>query len=239
MSDDPGLPGSGPEPAAPAPGWYVDGTGVTRWWDGTQWGEAAPAAAAPTPAAPVLPPTPGAGWTAPVDPTAVGGYPTPAAQPYTGPAVAVLDPGVALSYGWKKFQEYAKEFIVMVVVVALVSLVGVLVAFLGLLPAVSGNSTGAAIGFVLFGLALVLSMAISLIVQAGVSRAGLGVTQGIPPSLKMLVDTTNLGTYIGTVLLVALGYFVGFLLCVLPGLAVLFFTAYAPLIALDKGVGPV
>ena len=28
-------------------------------------------------------------------------------------------------------------------------------------------------------------------------------------------------------------------LCILPGIAVLFFTAYAPLIALDKGVGPV
>ncbi|WP_228791021.1 DUF2510 domain-containing protein [Nocardia cyriacigeorgica] len=26
-----------PQPTAPAPGWYVDGSGVTRWFDGTRW----------------------------------------------------------------------------------------------------------------------------------------------------------------------------------------------------------
>ncbi|MEX0768584.1 MAG: NINE protein [Microthrixaceae bacterium] len=37
-------------PAAPqsaAPGWYPDGSGVTRWWDGHHWGQAAPTS--PTP----------------------------------------------------------------------------------------------------------------------------------------------------------------------------------------------
>lgn len=27
----------------PAPGWYPDANGVTRWWDGQNWGEAAAA----------------------------------------------------------------------------------------------------------------------------------------------------------------------------------------------------
>ena len=58
------------------------------------------------------------------------------------------------------------------------------------------------------------------------------------PSLGMLVETTNLGTYIGTVLLIAVASTIGMFLCILPGLAVIFFCAYAPLIALDKGVGP-
>lgn len=34
----------------PAPGWYPDADGVTRWWDGTQWGQAQSEPAA-TPAA--------------------------------------------------------------------------------------------------------------------------------------------------------------------------------------------
>jgi uncharacterized membrane protein len=82
-------------------------------------------------------------------------------------------------------------------------------------------------------------LAISFVVQAGVYRAGLGVTRGVAPSLGMLVERTNLGTYVGTVLLIAVASTIGMFLCVLPGIAVLFFTAYAPLIALDKGLGPV
>lgn len=32
----------GPPPVAPPPGWYMDPTGTQRWWDGWQWGPAAP-----------------------------------------------------------------------------------------------------------------------------------------------------------------------------------------------------
>jgi uncharacterized Tic20 family protein len=30
------------QPTAPPPGWYPDPTGTQRWWDGWQWGPAAP-----------------------------------------------------------------------------------------------------------------------------------------------------------------------------------------------------
>ena len=236
MSDDPRPPGQEPTPSTPPPGWYPDGSGTSRWWDGTQWGESAPVPAPPTQAPPTIPtPT----WQSPVAAAPTSGV-QPAAQPYSaGTGAAVLDAGAAFSYGWKKFQEYAKEFIVMVLVVAGISLIGILVAFVALLPAMSGNTTGAVIGSVLYLVALVATVAVSFVVQAGVFRAGLGVTRGIAPSLKMLTDTENLGTYVVTVLLIAVAATVGFVLCILPGFAVMFFTAYAPLIALDKGVGPV
>lgn len=160
-----------------------------------------------------------------------------AAQPYA--ATQTLDPGAAFSYGWKKFREYPGEFISLVLVVGLVSLVGVVVALFALLPAFSSNSTAAVLGWIGYVFALLLPMAISFVVQAGVYCAGLGVTRGVAPSLGMLVERTNLGTYIGTVLLVALASTIGLFLCILPGLAVLVFCAYAPLIALDKGLGPV
>ena len=40
---DPNLPAAQPVPQSPPPGWYPDPRGVTRWWDGQQWGQ--PAAA--------------------------------------------------------------------------------------------------------------------------------------------------------------------------------------------------
>jgi len=44
-----------PTAAGPAAGWYPDGSGATRWWDGTQWGQLAPVAPAAAPAAPTAP----------------------------------------------------------------------------------------------------------------------------------------------------------------------------------------
>ena len=192
------------------PGWYSDPNGTTRWWDGNAWGAAA--------------------------------GDVPVAQPYQAGGVTGvprLDAGEAFSYGWKKFQEHWQAFVVMVLVVGLISLVSGLIVFLALLPAMSGNSTAAAVGLVLSVALLVAYMAINFIVQAGVLRAGLGVTKGEAPRLSMLTDMTNMGTYIGTTLLISLAAFVGFILCILPGLAVVVFAAYAPFIALDKGVGPV
>lgn len=198
------------DPTPTPPGWYTDPNGTTRWWDGTAWGAAASE--------------------------------VPVAQPYSSggqTGVPRLDAGEAFTYGWKKFQEHWQAFVVMVLVVVLISLVGFLVVFLAILPAMSGSSTGAAIGAVLTIAAFVLVMAISFVLQAGVLRAGLAVTKGTAPSLSMLTDTTNLGTFVGTTLLISLASLVGFILCILPGIAVVVFAAYAPFIALDKGVGPV
>jgi uncharacterized Tic20 family protein len=44
-----------PQPSTP-PGWYPDGSGQTRWWDGQQWGQVA----APVPTAPPGAPAPSA-----------------------------------------------------------------------------------------------------------------------------------------------------------------------------------
>jgi uncharacterized Tic20 family protein len=43
MTDPSSTPGSPPEQGSPPPGWYPDGTGQQRYWDGAQWGVAAPA----------------------------------------------------------------------------------------------------------------------------------------------------------------------------------------------------
>ncbi len=163
-----------------------------------------------------------------------GGFAPPPAQPYGGGGANMpqLDVGSALSYGWKKFTENVGPFILLVLAVFVAVVV---------LNIIQGILTPDSTGFLALIWTLALSiivMIVTFIIQAGVYRAGLGVTKGEQPSVSMLTETTNIAPYILTVIVVGLGAFVGFLLCIIPGIAWIIFTAYAPILALDKGMGP-
>ncbi len=165
-----------------------------------------------------------------------GGFTPPPAQPYGGTGggqMPSLDVGAAISYGWKKFTENVGAFILLMVSVFVV---GILV---GILRAVLTPNDGGFLVFIWSSLLGAVAYVIMWIVQAGVWRAGLGVTRGQEPAVSQLTQTDNIVPYILTVILVGLGAFVGFVLCFIPGIIWLIFTAYAPLLALDKGMDPV
>lgn len=143
-----------------------------------------------------------------------------------------LEVGTAIAYGWKKFTENVGPFIILVLAVF------VAIVVLNIIQSIlTPNSTGFLALIWTFALSVIV-MIISFIIQAGVYRAGLGVTKGIKPEVAMLTQTDNIGPYVLTVIVVGLGAFVGFVLCIIPGIIWLIFTAYAPILALDKGMGP-
>jgi hypothetical protein len=187
-----------------------------------------------TPPPPATPAPPGAGG---APPPAGGGYPQPAAQPYGGAAgggsvVPQLDVGAAISYGWKKFTENVGPFILLVLAVFVVIVV------LNIVQAVLTPSGGGFIALLWILFLAILIMVASMIVQAGVWRAGLAVTRGETPSLSMLTDTTNIGPYIITSIIVGVVAAVGFVLCIIPGIIWMIFAVFAPILALDKGMAP-
>jgi len=163
-----------------------------------------------------------------------GGAPPPATPPPGGvPAQPAGEPtfavGPALSYGWKKFSENAGAFILLMIAVVVVVAVINAVQY-GLLNDFSN---------VFFQLLLAIVMTVLvMIVEVGVIRGGLAVTRGEKPEVGMIASMDNIGPYILTAIVVALGTFVGFMLCVIPGLIWIVFTAFARIHALDKGVGP-
>jgi len=163
-----------------------------------------------------------------------GGFTPPPAQPYGGGGeYPQLDVGSSISYGWKKFTENVGPFIILMIVVFLVSVV--LSIFQQILTPDSGGFGTLIVSLVLSGLVYIVTS----IVQAGVWRAGLGVTRGQAPSVSQLTETDNIVPYILTTILVGIGLIIGLILCVVPGIIWLIFTAYAPIIALDKGTSPV
>lgn len=168
-----------------------------------------------------------------------GGFNPPPAQPYGGGSAPQLDVGAAFSYGWEKFQRYWKEFVLLQLAMFVAVLVVALIAFLAVLPATSDSNAGAVITWILLLVIGFVLFALAFILQAGVFRAGLGVTRGIAPSVDMFKDTTNLGPYVVTVLGVGLLTSIGYLLCIVPGIAAMVLFAYAPLLSLERGTGVV
>jgi uncharacterized membrane protein len=161
-------------------------------------------------------------------------------QPYQpgGGGAPQLDVGASLSYAWDKFSSNWSQYVLLMLGVWAAGIIAALLAFLVLLPAI-GTDGNTVLGIIGGALAFTIVFVVVFAVQAGVYRAGLGATQGITPSFSMFTDGTNFGAYILTVLLVGIGAFIGIILCIIPGLIWMFFTAYAPLRALDKGEGAV
>lgn len=166
-----------------------------------------------------------------------GGFTPPPAQPYGGGGggeMPQLEVGAAIGYGWKKFSENVGPFIILMIAVFLASIV------IGIIQSVitPSDSTGL-LALMWSALVAVIAYVITSIIQAGVIRAALGVTRGETPSVSQLTQTDNIANYILTVILVGIGLFIGFILCIIPGIIWLIFTAYAPIAALDKGLGPI
>ena len=84
---------------------------------------------------------------------------------------------------------------------------------------------------------LTLGFAIlTIVVTVGVIRAALRATRGQEPGFDALLDGHNLGRYLLFQLLYALMAGFGILMCVLPGLLVIFFFQLGPYFVLDRGM---
>ncbi|HET6563078.1 MAG TPA: hypothetical protein VFG72_14485 [Marmoricola sp.] len=211
-SGDPGRP-----PPPPPPG-----------GSGGGWGSAPP---------PPPPPPGSGGYGAPPPPPpgAPGGYGYPPGP--GGPAgPGGYSVGKAFSYAFDKFRANWAPL----VLVTLVLLVGAgIVQGLQRLvtPAADDDLSG---GF--FGVALLLSAifsalswAVQLIVQSVIVKGSLDVTRGRRLDLGSATSGIDWGQVIIASLIIGAMTFVGILLCILPGIAVLFFTSYTLYFIIDRG----
>jgi len=137
-----------------------------------------------------------------------------------------LDIGTALSYGWRKFQQYAGPLIIIVLIAAVVQLV------FGLLRL-------AADGIVTQLLLAVIGFVVGQIVLLGIYRAALLVTQGVTPEPGRVFNTDRLGDYIVASILYSLAVGIGFVLCIIPGIIAAVLFAFYPYFVLDKNMGAV
>lgn len=192
--------------------------------------------------------TPSSGATPPPPPPPPPATPGPPPPPPASPGSSV-DIGAAFSWAIAKFQQHIAVWIGLAAVVfvlrAVQSLLGSAIS-----NAASNNcvATGGVNGitacetgiFAGIGVSLVLGIvfgALAWLASIGVYRAALKRSEGATPEFSMLTTGENLGPYIVVAIVYGILSAVGLVLCIIPGLIVIFLFQFSPLFALDKGQG--
>ena len=86
------------------------------------------------------------------------------------------------------------------------------------------------------GLLTLVFAVVTIVVTVGVVRAAIRATLGQEPGFDALLDGHNLGRYVLFQIAYALMAGFGILLCILPGLLVIFFFQLGPYYVLDRGM---
>ncbi len=172
-----------------------------------------------------------------VPPPPFGGAPSPF------PGGGSFSAGDAIGYGWKKFRENAGPILLatLLLIVASIAVSLIAGAVTGAGFEKSGMTTNnGSIGFSAGGLiSQILTNVVGFIVAAGITRGALDITEGHPFNLATAFGKLNFVNVILTSLLVGIMTVVGFVLFVIPGVLVAFFTIFAIYFVVDKNTSPI
>jgi uncharacterized membrane protein len=155
--------------------------------------------------------------------------------------------GNAFSYAFKKFQEN----VVPLLLITLILLVGVVVIQVignivqaAVVPDLTfnfetGEYEGGGGGF--FGIAMILSFvfgalswAVSLVIQAGIIKASLAMTRGQKVDIGSAFNGINWAQVVIASLIIGVLTFIGLILCILPGIVVIFLTSFTLYFVIDR-----
>jgi uncharacterized membrane protein len=149
----------------------------------------------------------------------------PYGQPPTGPAPFSV--GNAFSYGFDKF----KANLGPILITALILLAGVVLV--QIVEFVVTGSERSFVGTLFFG---ALSLVVQTVIQAAIVKGSLDITRGKPLSLNSMLEGIDWAQVVIAALILGVATLVGFVLCVLPGFAVMFLTAFTLYFIIDKGL---
>jgi hypothetical protein len=149
--------------------------------------------------------------------------PPPSSGPSSsGPSGQPVSIGDAVSYGWGAYWKNVGPMVVIVLVIAVIE-----VAF-GLL----GNAFDSVAAQIVFGL---LGWLLGLFLGLGLFRIALEVTRGRTPALSEVFRTEGYGPYIVASILFGLGFYIGLILCIIPGIIFAVVFGFYGFVAAEQG----
>ncbi|OZE61750.1 hypothetical protein CH270_18650 [Rhodococcus sp. 02-925g] len=161
-----------------------------------------------------------------------GGYPPPPQGNYPPPPSfneaqmpTQLSVGSAIGYGWEKFKQNALVWIGIVLIAAIIQ--GVL------------NFVLTSDNFVLSLIFSVIVGVVALLIQAALVRGALHEVDGIKPAFGSFFQFNNVFAIVIAGILVGIATGIGYILLVIPGLVVTFFTWWTFQFVIDRGDEPI
>lgn len=211
---------------------------------GPGWWQASDGKWYPPESAPSTPPQP-QGFGAPGGPTG---------QPETAGNNPVPI-GDAFNWGWSKFQQNVGPILIAAAAILVAVLVVEAIVWIGVIGSLAATTTthttdlgytytttsggggfAVLIGWMVFMIVYFVGLAL---IQLAIIRATLAVTNGQTFDLKSMFSTDQLGQYILGAILVGVATGIGTMLCLIPGLIVMFFSLFWGFFMIDKKLGAV
>ncbi len=198
----------------------------------------------------------------PPPPPPPGSQPPPPPPPQYGGTPGGFSVGNAFNYGWTKFQQnLAPLLVAAVILVAVWAIIYFVfqVAFGSLAMGSSTvctwdvnangvmeyNCTGGGLGlfsigfFLLYGLNMLVSFLFFYVMASAFTRASLAITRGETVDFKLMMSSDKLGQVLIGGVIMGIATSIGYMLCIIPGLIVMFFGHFFIFFILDKGMGAV
>ena len=157
--------------------------------------------------------------------------------------------GNAFTYAWEKFKANWGPLVLIALVLLAVSIVVNLLSqaiFGGVGQATVDPQTGRIEGGGLFGVAMILSLlstalvfVVQLIIQAGIIKGALALSRNEPISVGSAFNGINWGQVVLAAIITGAMTFVGLILCILPGIAVIFLTSFTLYFVIDRNMSAV
>jgi hypothetical protein len=151
----------------------------------------------------------------------------PASTPVPSSSGSRLDVGAALGYGWSKFVENLSTMILIVLIYF-----GVQIAFNLVVQFVRPSSVIGAL--IVSALLISVGLIIGFLIEAGLIRASLAITEGRPPEASMMFSTERIAPFAIGAIIVGLMSFVGFLFCCIGFIVVRLFMLFWGFYVLDR-----
>ncbi|MDV8021659.1 hypothetical protein [Rhodococcus sp. IEGM 1330] len=188
----------------------------------------------PPPAQGGYPPPPQGNYPPPgsYPPPPQGGYPPPPQGNYPpppsfgeAPMPTQLSVGTAIGYGFEKFKQNALVWVGIVLIAAIIQ--GVL------------NFVLSSDNFVLGVIFSVIVGVVALLIQAALVRGALHEVDGIKPAFGSFFQFGNVVSVVIAGVLVGIATSIGFILLVIPGIVITFFTWWTFQFVIDRGDEPI
>jgi uncharacterized membrane protein len=148
--------------------------------------------------------------------------PPPSGPSYGAPGSQPVSIGDAISYGWGAYWKNVGPMVVIVLIIVAIEIVFSII----------GSAIGGTVATILFGL---VGWLLGLFLGLGLFRVSLAITRGERADVNVLFKSEGYGPYIVASILFGIGFYIGLILCIVPGIIFAVVFGFYGFVAAEQG----